>query len=98
MENIQLYALFLVGILSPFITKLFKTLFGENVNGTAAVWLAFVISFILSLFVVFSVEGVTGLPSLKDPVGVVSWVIAKVGLVFGVSQFVYQHLKQKLNL
>lgn len=92
----QTMALFLAGVVSPFVTTLIKKIF-KDPKGCGALWLAFAISFVLAS-VVAVVTSISTPPSITDVISFVTWIFDRAVLVFGLSQLIYQNLKGRLML
>ena len=82
----QAFAVFVAGLVAPFVIQVIKNYFGQNDKG--ALWLAFGVSVVIAVVALL----VTGeLPSVADP----TQLGAAIGVVFSIATVVYKQFMAK---
>lgn len=88
-------ALFIAGIVSPFLAQLVKEVLG--LEGKVAAWAAFIVSMVIAILAMVLSGGFSGI-SLDDPATAAGALVTKIGVVFTIATLVYKSLEGKWGL
>ena len=87
-------ALFVAGLIAPFLAQLLKKWFG-GIEAKAALWVAFGASAVLAALAMLLTGGLAFACDLSNPLGCIAGVLESVGVVFGLATVIYKFFLSK---
>lgn len=87
----ELLALFVAGLIAPYLTQLLKILFG-NTEGTRALWLSFGVAILISAVALLLTGEMGWVTPPTEPTLAFAWFAKYVGVVYALSTLVYKNL------
>lgn len=90
----QVVAIFLAGLFAPLIIQIFK---GGKIKGSPALWLTFIVSFVLAGIAEWLTGGLKAAINIGDPIAAMDAVKEAFLVIFALSQVVYKFFWDKIE-
>ena len=87
----EMLALFVAGLIAPYLTQFVKKLFGDH-GGVPAVWLSFGVAMAISAVALILTGGLGWITPPTEPTAAFEWFAKYVGVIYALSTLVYKNL------
>lgn len=87
----EMFALFVAGVVAPYLTQVLKKFFGDT-EGITALWLSFGVSVGISVaaLVLTGELGWVSMPA--NPTAAIGWFVKYAGVIYALSTLIYKNL------